>query len=350
MTIESHEYVRMKIALHYTKPRTMKIIYSLIIATLFSMGIHAQSFTLNFEDTAVINQVFYTDSIIDPQGIWQIGPPHKSFMNDTYSPPNAIVTLLDSLLPPNSKGSFIITLPNVGFQSFGLALTFVHRFQFDSARGGGYVEFSVDSGRKWHNINTYILYPGLPPYFCLYQQPQLLDSQMVSLPTWWNGFPSDTTSSGAHYFTGTDSIWMFDTILLPTAFLPEKTNAFTPFLFRFTAYTDSSASPSAGWMIDNINLCSFGNICGGGINEINSAHLKVYPNPATDAFDISILNEPESNYHVTLYDLAGRAVAEKDFNGASVTMQRGDIDAGSYFIQVTDMRTSNTFQKRVVFD
>ena len=87
-----------------------------------------------------------------------------------------------------------------------------------------------------------------------------------------------------------------------------------------------------------------------GINEINSAHLKVYPNPAIDAFDISILNEPESDYHVTLYDLAGRVVMEKDFSGASVTMRRGDTDAGSYFIQVTDKRTSNAFQKRVVFE
>jgi dTDP-glucose pyrophosphorylase len=87
-----------------------------------------------------------------------------------------------------------------------------------------------------------------------------------------------------------------------------------------------------------------------GIRGINSAHLKVYPNPATDAFDISILHEPESDYHVTLCDLAGRVVVEKDFTGASVTMRRGETDAGSYFIQVTDARTSNTFQKRIIFE
>jgi len=327
----------------------MKIIYTLIIASLFSMGIHAQGFTLNFEDTTVINQVFYTDSILDSLGIWQIGTPNKSFMTSAYSPTNAIVTGLDSLLPPGSQASFIITLPNIYPQSSdGMALTFVHKFQFDSARGGGYIEFSVDSGSIWHNIYTNVITPEFP--FCIWQQASVVDGQMVSLPTWWDSYPTDTTPSGAHYFTGTDSIWMFDTIVIPVDIFFVKTNQFTQMMFRFTAYTDSIASPSAGWLIDNINFFPFGNNCPGGINEINSAHLKVYPNPATDAFDISILNEPESDYHVTLYDLEGRVVAEKDFTGASVTMRRGETDAGSYFIQVTDRHTSNTFQKRVVFE
>ena len=325
----------------------MKIIYTLIIASLFSMGTHAQGFTLNFEDTSVINQVFYTDSILDSLGIWQIGAPNKSFMTSAYSSTNAIVTGLDSLLPPGTQASFIITIPYLMPGEQGYALTFVHKFQFDSAHGGGYVQFSVDTGSTWHNIYSTGITQWQP--FCLYEQAVMLDGMMVPSPTWWTNFPTDTSQPLPH-FTGTDSIWTYDTIVLPVYLLPTKTSQLTPWLFRFTAYADSMASPSAGWMIDDINFFRFGNDCAGGINEVNSAHLKVYPNPATDAFDISILNEPESDYHVTLYDLAGRVVMEKDFSGASVTMRRGDTDAGSYFIQVTDTRTSNAFQKRIIFE
>jgi hypothetical protein len=87
-----------------------------------------------------------------------------------------------------------------------------------------------------------------------------------------------------------------------------------------------------------------------GIHDISSAHVRVYPDPATNAFEISILDESQSDYHVTLYDLTGRVVVEKDFSGASVMMQRGDMDAGSYLIQVTDQATNNSFKKRIVFE
>ena len=132
----------------------MKILYTLFIAMLCSYAeVQAQNFSLTFEDTTVINQVFYTDSILDPAGIWQIGIPNKALFDSAYSPPDAIVTELDSMLPPNTKASFIITLPGyVGNFDGGGLLTFTHKFSFDSAHGGGYVEFSVDTGRHWHGI------------------------------------------------------------------------------------------------------------------------------------------------------------------------------------------------------
>ncbi len=329
----------------------MKIFYTILISTLFGIGTQAQNFSLTFEDTNVINQVFYTDSILDPIGIWQIGMPHKSFMNSSLTQPNAIVTFTDSLLPANTKASFIITLNNVQLNpQQGGFFTFAHRYEFDSAHGGGYVEFSVDTGRHWHGV-----FQDSVRLSC--QSPNLfnrlmdtVDGQIIPIPTWWDNIRKDTTASGVLYFTGTDSVWAIDTIVFPAFVFAVKTSVLTQFMFRFTAFTDSLSLPLGGWLIDNINFSNTHIGCGGGINEINSAHLHVYPDPATDEFFVSLLNEPESDYEFILYDLSGRVVIRTRFTGQEITMRRDGIDAGSYFIQLIDQRTQNTFQKRIVFE
>jgi hypothetical protein len=85
-------------------------------------------------------------------------------------------------------------------------------------------------------------------------------------------------------------------------------------------------------------------------DSVNILPPGIYPNPATDKFFISMLNEPASDYEVTLYDLSGRVVMRSSFTGQELMMRRGGIDAGSYLIQVMDRRTQNTFQKRIVFE
>ena len=313
---------------------------------LCSYSTHAQNFLLTFEDTAVINQVFYTDSTIDPQGVWQIGAPQKSFMDSAFTQPYALVTSLDSFLPVNTNASFIITLPGyIGNFSGGGLLTFTHKFSFDSAHGGGYIEFSIDTGRHWHGI-----FPA-DSVNCenSFQRNTIVDGQYIVPPMWRDSLHRYTLPGGINYYTGTDSTWINDSISFPTFYFG-KTTQLTQYMFRFTAFTDSISASSAGWLIDNIRFSQFGIYCGGGINEINSSHLKVFPDPVTDAFDISILNEHESDYTVIVYDLAGRPVIRQSFSGQELIINRGEVASGSYFIQVLDTKTQNAFQKRIVFD
>ena len=177
-----------------------------------------------------------------------------------------------------------------------------------------------------------------------------VDGQIIPIPTWWDNIRKDTTASGVLYFTGTDSVWAIDTIVFPAFVFAVKTSVLTQFMFRFTAFTDSLSLPLGGWLIDNINFSNTHIGCGGGINEINSTHLHVYPDPATDEFFVSLLNQPKSDYEFILYDLSGRVVIRTRFTGQEITMRRDGIDAGSYFIQLIDQRTQNTFQKRIVFE
>ena len=339
----------------------MKSTFTLALLLSFCFISKAQnfSFVLNFEDSASISQYFYTDSILDSAGIWQIGVPNKPLFDSAYSPPNALVTLLDSALPPNVNASFIIAIPDTISYPTGNLLTFTHKFDFDSAHSGGYVEFSVDAGKHWHPVcincaeGGWWTYPGWRNNLCIITnggEPEFIDGQYIFPPVWWGYSPTDTTPQGIPYFTGTDSTWIIDTIAIPT-FLPVKTSLNTLLLFRFTVFSDSIQAPyHAGWMIDNIAFPQYVLSCPGGINEINSSHIKVYPDPVVDGFTISLVDAGVHDYSVSILDLMGGPVLYRDENSPEVTLNRSGIAAGSYVIKVTDKQTGTTMEKRVVFE
>lgn len=337
----------------------MKQAYTLVILLLLSYcGLcQTSDFTLTFEDTAVINQVYYTDSILDPAGIWQIGKPHKPFFDSAYASTNAVVTLLDSALPVGMRASFILDISSTQPPQ-GALFTFSHKFDFDSAKGGGYVEFSIDSGIHWHSVFKNGLFGAghfhyqSQHYICLAESndsPLYIDSQYIYPPTWWPYVPGDTTASGIPYFTGTDSVWRRDTIAFPTI-IPYKTNQLFNMALRFTAFTDSGSIAKAGWIIDSIQFQDQVMRCFGGISDINSSHLTISPNPVESGFSISLTDEPSDGYVVTLLDLMGRKMMSEDFTGREVTLRRDGLTSGSYIVKVTNVRTQETFEKRVVFE
>ena len=326
----------------------MKQSFTLLIMFLIIQPTFSQTsdFILTFEDTSVINRVYYTDSTLDPAGIWQIGRPQKSFMNTAATQPNAIVTLLDSLLPAGIKASFIITLQNAQLNNYqGGLLTFTHRYEFDPLHGGGYVEFSLDTGKHWHSI-----YPSGTLQYCIFGQQIWIDSQYIVPPTWWDTVPRNINSDGIGYYTGTDSAWIYDSIGFPAYLLADKTSQFTTYMFRFTVFTDSVSAALGGWLIDNIKYSSYEVVCGGGINEINSSHLSIRPNPAERTFIVSLIDKVDNDYQVTLYDLTGREIFHKNFTGRDLTLHRDGLSSGSYIIKVTNLSTQDTFEKRVGFD
>jgi hypothetical protein len=335
----------------------MKTKLPFLLFFFLSLTVRSQNFTLTFEDTTVINQVFYTDSILDPHHIWQIGKPNKPGFDSAYSQANAVVTLLDSALTQNINASFIISIPHMLQYEGGLVFTFKHKNDFDSLHGKGYVEFSIDSGTHWHGILTHGVQGGYSSdngqlYFCVQNGciPAYVDSQYLlsGAPYWWGNIPRDTTSQGLAYFTGKDSVWTSDTIITPAQCI-YKNNSYSPLIFRFTAFTDSLSRPSAGWMIDNIQdtfmKCPYG-----GINDINSSHIKVYPDPVVDGFTLSLTEADVHDYSITILDLMGRQVLYREEHEQVVTLMRGGIAAGSYVVRVRDRQTGNTMEKRVVFE
>ena len=275
----------------------MKIIYSLILCCIGSANAQSQIAPfINFEDTTPLHQYYYTDTLLDPKGVWQIGAPHKPYFDSAYSKPNAAVTLLDSALPPNTKASFVVNFTEQNNWSyFGNVISFKHKFDLKNHTSGGYVEFSVDTGVHWHGIGyqkhdaLYYTYFGVNTY-CIQNAWEFVTFEGYNFiyPTYISIQLQDSTASGNPYFTGLDTIWRTDTIAFPTP-IPLKTNQTLPhLLFKFTVFSDSSSVPQSGWMIDDILFNEHGVQCIGGINDIPESHLHIVPNPVLDAFTIIV--------------------------------------------------------------
>ncbi|MCW3126403.1 MAG: hypothetical protein JWO03_2061 [Bacteroidetes bacterium] len=317
----------------------MKQTFTLAIFLLLSSSAFSQTsgFTLSFEDTSVIHQVYYTDSILDPAGIWQIGKPNKPVFDSAYESTNATLTRLDSTLPPNTTASFTIkTSPT---QYLYTSISFDQKFDFANAHGGAYVQYSTDSGSTWYNtapVNGSGEETPSPPW-------------INWAPEWHEYYPLDTLPGPIPYFTGTSNGWVHSTIFFP-CYAVLKTTQFARLWYKFTVFTDSTqTSYHAGWMIDNINFQSGSGICSG-INEINSSYLTINPNPVENAYTISLTDEANNEYTVSLLDLTGREMAYRNFTGREVTLRRDGLAAGSYIVKVSNTRTQDSFEKRVVFE
>lgn len=75
-----------------------------------------------------------------------------------------------------------------------------------------------------------------------------------------------------------------------------------------------------------------------GINELTSAELSVYPNPASDLVNISF-DAKNTDYSVSLMDLQGRVISSKELtnaNGAQqVSFATSNVAKGSYIVVVS---------------
>lgn len=131
----------------FIQNQTMKHTFTLLMIVMATV-ISAQpwqtpTFVINFEDTAVLNHYYYKDTVLDPQGLWQIGHPAKAIFDSADASDSAIVTLLDSMVTAGSQASFVIHMSSTN-EFMGDIMTFRHKFDFDSAHSGGYIEYSID--------------------------------------------------------------------------------------------------------------------------------------------------------------------------------------------------------------
>ena len=85
-----------------------------------------------------------------------------------------------------------------------------------------------------------------------------------------------------------------------------------------------------------------------GLKEVVALHISIYPNPFTESTIVSIPNI-KSNYTLTLYDVTGQKVLEKeDLSERTYELERGLLSKGIYFLEI---KTEESKQfKRVVIN
>ncbi len=91
------------------------------------------------------------------------------------------------------------------------------------------------------------------------------------------------------------------------------------------------------------------NIEGVGINElIMDNYITISPNPFTSQTTISF-SEPQKNTTIKIMDVVGKEIKTVLFSGKSLILEKGEMQSGVYFVQITDEK-KNVVNKKVVVE
>jgi len=282
--------------------------------------------TITFEEPSEYIQI--TPS---PGNIWQIGPPQKSFFNQAYTIPNAIVTDTTGYYPVNNTSSFdlFITTQNTNyFYPMDLFIDFRHKFDSDTLKDGGYISVSWDLGQTWNNIlddtlSQYWLISPFDPTGFVYGNTNLYNN-------------TDTLFNVEHGYSGKSNGWVHSCLAwydLPVAgqdFWPPDT-----MILRFNFVSDNLQNNREGWMIDQIRIFSIdlGSGTGGELNSGVGAH--VTPNPVRSDALVS-LDKVCNHVEYCLTDLSGRTTFQGNCeNGNHFVIPGQGITPGIYILKIT---------------
>lgn len=218
------------------------------------------SLVLNFDSAQI------TDFQTDTSALWQIGGTNKTFFSSGGFIERAMMTDTANAYPIGANAWFELEFP-VTFH-FNVIVNFTHKYQTDTGKDGGIVEFSNDGGQTWQNIkgdcnmDTMMYFPG------------------VHTENFY-GF-EDTLDNGERAFTGQSNGWIHSRVQFFYA-IPVKSTAtcdMQNIKMRFRFVSDSTSEALDGWIISGITIEQ--DEYAGVADVKRPASLNVYPNPSAD--------------------------------------------------------------------
>ncbi len=235
----------------------------------------------------------YIDTL-NPDNVWQIGPPQKDLFDSAFSPPNVIVTDTLEYYPNLTQSEFIVKAPN---PSGGIGMEMYHKYDTDTLLDGGEIEVSYD-GIEWENI-------GNTTFFS------------------WNEYDYFSNlgfNGNSGGWVNTYYYWNYP----PTDTLQIK------FIFR----SDDIQTNKEGWMLDNIY---FTFDLGIGIDEHDQNNVfTAFPNPFNHETLIQFANPENKNYKLKLFDSGGRLIKTiTSIRSNQVRVDRNSLTKGVYIFQLT---------------
>ena len=95
-------------------------------------------------------------------------------------------------------------------------------------------------------------------------------------------------------------------------------------------------------------LSAFGITTVGIQESTNNADFTISPNPFTSQTTISF-SEPQKNTTIKIMDVVGKEIKTVLFSGKSLILEKGEMQSGVYFVQITDEK-KNVVNKKVVVE
>lgn len=256
-------------------------------------------------DDSSSQQFFYIDSIQE-ENIWQFGVPSKTYLDQPYSSPLALITDTSSFYPASNFSTVEMQiLPGETIMEF----SFFHKYDTDTLLDGGTVEMSIDDGITWHAVTDSSYWWGMN-----YQVE--------------TSFPEDTIASlGGPGFSGISDGWELDHFWFPMQIGPWLDS----WRVRFVFASDSIESDREGWMIDDVWI--YGTHIG--ITESNFGQLVVYPNPAIEdqAFNVSVpFIANDIQYEIV--GVSGQIMAEGQVRSTDRFQVQQSVPPGIYWLRI----------------
>lgn len=298
-------------------PKTVLI--SILLSFSFSCFSQTQSQYFDGNDTVPRNTVEMQFSTI-PEDVWYVGTPQKNTFSSAFSNPNALFTSKSGGYAPNNTSSFNVRYSSENFGPGILAIQWMQKLHYqpatDSYPGdGGYIEFTLDSGKTWHNAFT-------SPY--VYNFYGYNENNVAEL------------ANGQTGFTGIDLEWRDIWLCFETNFF----NHFGDILFRYTHISDDNASYHEGWMIDNFQMHI--TILHTITENEEENYISISPNPSHGL--VKIQADKQKDFHIInsieLINIDGTVIEKYGMSPTKFQIDISHHPKGTYYLKVeTNLKT-----------
>lgn len=277
-------------------------------------------------DTVTFDSLMPSYIILDTtqaNNVWQVGAPSKLNFNSAWSAPNALMT--DTLLPflPGNTSSFTIQLfsDTTSWMCIGEGwISFRHAYDFDSLLAGGYIEI------RYHDF-----FQGIwTPWVNVAQDSLPMFAYLNQLP-----IPKDTILGGIPAYTGksygwknAEYYWFWMALVKWGVFMNHLE-------LRFTATSDSSASATEGWMIDDLSIIL--TECAGSVDDVETGRFisRAVPNPGSGDIRIELNTSVTEPLQLHIFNSDGRVMERQEIGqGEEVVIRCSAYPSGHYLYRL----------------
>jgi hypothetical protein len=311
-----------------TDMRKLSVLFILLFIALTSHAQQKVLFADSVDFTSGMPYYFLTDTT-QSNNLWMTGAPSKPMFNAPWSPPSALMTDTAVLFPAGNKSSFTIQLHLDSLNQWMCIgngfLHFRHRYDFDSLLAGGYIEirYFESFSQQWTD------------WFNLVEDTLLLP--------WMNSldpgeYPVDTIVGGIPAYTGKSAGWQyadFEWFWMMLVKGQDRDIYMGNLEIRFTALSDSSAVPTEGWMIDDMQIVLYQ--CFGNVEDLKAGEFlsKAYPNPGSGDVRIDIGEAQAEALNLQVFSREGALMESKLVQpGEQVIIQASRYPSGLYIYRL----------------
>jgi hypothetical protein len=252
--------------------------------------------------------------------VWQVGMPNKTKFRSAATMPYAIITDTARSYPAGVRASFQVKVPLISWGWGVIAVRWKQKLDMDTARDGGFIEFSIDTGRTWENVfdNPYV-----HNYF------GFAAGSVYSLP------------GGISAFSGTDTVWRDIWLCFDRDYFHGQDTL----LLRYTFISDTVDKHKDGWMMDNFLFTqTFGHTVTKQVYTDKKIH--VFPSVTDSRIHIEVprtqLNKVTDYIRVT--DMNGRMVRQYTHVPLKFFIDIGDLPDGLYLVSVGSKEFTDNYQ------